>query len=51
MAKAALEKAQKFLENVEIGAPTAGEAAIVWALIALTESLGRVATALEIKFQ
>ncbi len=42
-----LEHAQKFLEKFEPGAPTAGESAITWALVALAENLGRVATALD----
>lgn len=46
MEKTALQNAQKFLESHEEGAPTAGESAIAWALIALAENLGRMATAL-----
>ena len=42
-----LAKAQKFLENYQQGAPTAGESAIAWALVGLAENLGRVATALD----
>lgn len=42
-----LAKAQKFLETFQKGAPTAGESAITWALIALAANLGRVATALD----
>lgn len=42
-----LAKAQKCLETVEQGAPTAGEAAITWALVGLAENLGRAATALD----
>lgn len=47
MEKTALGKATKFLETFEKGPPTAGESAITWALVALAENLGRVATALE----
>lgn len=47
MEKIALAEAQKCLETVEQGAPTAGESAITWALVALAENLERVATALE----
>ena len=42
-----LRKAQKYLESVQMGAPTQGEAAITWTLIGLAANLGRVASALE----
>lgn len=47
MDKTALAEARKCLETVEQGAPTAGEAAITWAFVALAENLGRVATIAE----
>lgn len=47
MDKTALAKAQKCLKTIQEGASTPGEEAITWALIALAENLGRMATALE----
>lgn len=42
-----LEKAQKFLESFQQGAPTEGESAIAWTLVALAQNLGQMATALD----
>lgn len=47
MKKSALENAQAYLENVQKGSPTPGEAAITWAVVALATNLGRLATALD----
>ncbi len=47
MEKTALARAKKFLESFQQGAPTAGESAIAWALVALAENLGQAATALD----